>query len=70
MVYSYQLLVYADDANILGGSTRTIIKHEALVVASKEIGPLMVNAEKNSPTADHAGHKGDQNMYLVPGLTL
>jgi hypothetical protein len=42
----HQLLVYADDVNILGGSVRAIKKNtEALVVASKEIG-LEVNAEK------------------------
>jgi len=35
----YQLLVYADDGNILGGSVHTIKKiAKALVVASKEIG--------------------------------
>jgi hypothetical protein len=34
----YQLLVYADDGNILGGSIHTIKKNaKALVVASKEI---------------------------------
>jgi len=39
-----QLLVYADDVNILGGSVHTIKENaEALVVASKEIG-LEVNA--------------------------
>jgi hypothetical protein len=43
---TYQLLVYADYVNILGGSVHAIKKHiEALVVASKEIG-LEVNAEK------------------------
>jgi len=42
----YQLLVYADDGNILGGSIHTIKKNaKALVVASKEIG-LEVNADK------------------------
>jgi hypothetical protein len=41
-----QLLVYADDVNILGGSVHTISKNtEALVIASKEIG-LEVNTEK------------------------
>jgi len=41
---THQLLVYADDVNILGGSVHTIKeKAEALVVASKEIG-LEVNA--------------------------
>jgi hypothetical protein len=35
----HQILVYADDINILGGSVRTVKKNtEGLVVASKEIG--------------------------------
>jgi hypothetical protein len=43
---THQLLVYADDINILGGSVHAIKKNtEAVVVASKEIG-LEVNAEK------------------------
>ena len=43
---SHQLLAYADDVNILGGSAHTVKeKAEALVVATKEIG-LEVNADK------------------------
>jgi hypothetical protein len=43
---THQLLVNADDVNILGGSVHAIKKNTAaLVVASKEIG-LEVNAEK------------------------
>jgi len=43
---THQLLVYANDVNILGGSAHTIKKNaEALVVASKVIG-LEVNAHK------------------------
>jgi len=43
---THQLLVYTDDINILGGSEHTIKKNaEALIVASKEIGPV-VNADK------------------------
>jgi len=46
LIGTYQLLVYADDINILGGRADTIEKNiEALVVASKEIG-LEVNADK------------------------
>jgi len=42
-----QLLVYADDDNILAGGVHTIKKHtETLVAASKETG-LKVNADKN-----------------------
>jgi len=43
---THQLLVYADDVNILGGSLHTIKENmEALVVASKETG-LEINAHK------------------------
>ena len=43
---THQLLVYADDVNILGGSVPTVKENaEALVVASKETG-LEVNADK------------------------
>jgi len=43
---THQLLVYADDVNILGGSIHTIMENaEALIVASKEIG-LEVNTDK------------------------
>jgi hypothetical protein len=43
---TYQLLVYGDDVNILGGSVHTVKeKGETLLVGSKEIA-LEVNAEK------------------------
>jgi hypothetical protein len=43
---THQLLVYAHDVNILGGSVHTIKKNaETLVLASKEIG-LEVNGDK------------------------
>jgi hypothetical protein len=38
-VYTHQLLAYADDVNILGGSIHTIKENaEALVAATREIG--------------------------------
>jgi hypothetical protein len=41
---THQLLTYADDVNILGGSVHTVKENEEdLVVATKEIG-LEVNA--------------------------
>jgi hypothetical protein len=44
---THQLLVYADDVNILGRRIHTIKKNkEALVVVSKEIG-LEVNSDKS-----------------------
>ena len=44
---AHQLLAYADDVNILGGSVHTVKKNvEALVAATKEIG-LEVNAHKS-----------------------
>ena len=43
---THQLLVYADDVSVLGGSVHTVKKNaEALVVASKETG-IEVNANK------------------------
>jgi hypothetical protein len=42
---THQLLVYAEDVKILGGSVYTIKNLELVVVASKEIG-LEVNADK------------------------
>ena len=43
---THQLLAYADDVNILGGSIYMVKGNsEALVVATKEIG-LEVNADK------------------------
>jgi hypothetical protein len=42
---THQLLAYADDFNILGGSVHTVKENaETLVVAAKEIG-LEVNAD-------------------------
>jgi hypothetical protein len=43
---THQLLVYADNVTVLGGSVRNIMEHaESLVVAIKEI-RLAVNADK------------------------
>jgi hypothetical protein len=45
---THQLLAYADDFNILGGSVHTVKENaDALVVATKEFG-LQVNADKTT----------------------
>jgi len=63
---AHQLLVYADDVNILRGSIHTIKENpEALVVASKETG-LEVNADKTKymvmPQDQNAGQS--HNMKI------
>jgi hypothetical protein len=68
---THQLLVYADDVNILGGSMHSIKKNAVdLVIASKAIG-LKVNAEKTKymimSRNENAGHnhnvKIDNNSF-------
>jgi hypothetical protein len=55
---THQLLVYADDVNILGGSIHAVKKNtEAVVVSSKEIG-LEVNAEKTKFILGLPGPRG------------
>jgi len=50
LIGTLQLLVYADDVNILGGRVHTVKENtEALIVAIKEIG-LEVNADKTKHT--------------------
>ena len=63
---SHQLLVYADDVNILGESVHTVKKNaEALVVASKEIG-LEVNADKTKYVFMSRG----QNEGRIHGIKI
>ena len=44
---THQLLVYADDVNILGGSVQTKDDTESIMVASKGMG-LEINADKTN----------------------
>ena len=58
---TYQIMVYADDFNILGGSVRTVKENtETLIVASKEI-ILEVNADKTK----YMVMSGDQNAGKI-----
>jgi hypothetical protein len=61
---THQLLVYADNVNILGGSVHAIKKNtEAVVVASKEIG-LEVNAEKTKYMVMSCNQNAGQNHNM------
>jgi hypothetical protein len=45
---THQLLVYADDVNLLGDNIDTIKKHmETLIDASKEVWSRSIHREKN-----------------------
>jgi hypothetical protein len=64
---THQLLVYADDVNILGWSVHTIRKNtEALVIANNEIG-LEVNAEKTKYMVMSRDQNAEQNGYIQIG---
>jgi sorting nexin-29 len=61
---THQLLDYADDVNILGGSIHSIKKNtEALVVASKETG-LEANVEKTKYMVMSRGQNAGHNHNI------
>ena len=63
---THQLMVYAGDGNMLGGSVHTIQENaEALIVASKQIG-LEVNADKTKQMVMHR----DQNAGRSHNIRL
>jgi len=62
---THQLLAYADDINILGGSVRTVKENtETLIVASKKIG-LEVN---NNWSGGIAAHPFPPKKIRVPKI--
>jgi hypothetical protein len=64
---TYQLLVYADDVNILGGSIHTIRKNtEALVVTTKKIG-LETNPDKTKYMVMSRDQNARQNGNIQIG---
>jgi len=61
----HQLLAYADDVNILGGSVDTVKKNAETLVATKEIG-LEVNAHKTK----YMTVSRDQNAGRIQGMKI
>jgi len=63
---THQLLAYADDVNVFGGSVDTVKKNaEALVAATKEIG-LEVNAHKTK----YMTVSRDQNAGRIDSMKI
>ena len=67
---THQLLVYADEDNILGGSVHSVMENaETLVVATKEAG-LEVNADKSKYMVksrdQNAGRSHNTRLIIVP----
>ena len=67
---THQLLFYADDVSMLGGSLHTIKEMaEALIVASKKNG-LKVNADKSKYVVmcrdQNAGRNGNKKLIIFP----
>ena len=64
---TYQLLVYADDDDTLGGSIHTVRKNtDALLIASKELG-LEANAEKTKYMVMSRDQNARQNGNIQTG---
>jgi hypothetical protein len=58
---THQVLVYADDVNLLGDNINTVKKNtETLIDASKIVG-LEVNAEKNYLLMSHQQNVGEKS---------
>jgi sorting nexin-29 len=62
---THQLLVYADDVNIVGGSVHSIKKNaKDLVIANKDIG-LEVNAEKTKYMVMSRNQNAGHNHNII-----
>ena len=65
MIGRRQLLIYADDVNILGGTIHTVNKNTEASVLSSKVTGLAVNAGETKHMVMSCGKQAEQNHNIV-----